>query len=165
MVFKCSSEGCLKTFTRVSNLKRHERNFHSEDKVVEKCFICKQIFNTCSELKEHYESYHLPTKKFIILQSAFKKSILTYRYNFPETCNIFTTAQSTLLNKIKNVILCEAARKNVCKVSLVLVAQMSMLDHAGQTMTIASIPFRSANFLANASMPSNITKNIIIFVI
>ena len=161
MVFKCSSEGCLKTFTRVSNLKRHEKNFHSEDKVVEKCFICKQIFNTCSELKEHYEIVHLPSKKFVIHQSAFKKSLIRYRYTYPESCKNFSLAQSSLLSKIQNVILCEAAQKNVCKVSLVLVAQMSMSDHAGQTITIASIPFRAANFLANASMPNSIRKNII----
>ena len=161
MAYKCSSDGCLKTFTRLSNLKRHEKNFHSEHRVVEKCFICKQIFQTCSELKEHYEVAHLPSKKFEITQSAFKKAVITYRYTYPETCKNFSLAQSSLLSKIQNVILCEAAQKNVCKVSLVLIAQMSMSDHAGQTITIASIPFRAANFLANASMPNSIKKNII----
>ena len=161
MVIICPHEGCMKTFSRTSNLKRHEKNFHSTEQVVEKCFICKQIFQTCSELKTHYETSHLPTKKFEILQSAFKKSIVTYRYTYPETCKNFSAAQSAVLPKIQNVILCEAAQKNVCKVALILVAQMSMTDHAGQTITIASIPFRSANFLANASMPNSIRKNII----
>ena len=161
MVLTCPKEGCSKTFTRLSNLKRHEKNFHSPDQVVEKCFICKEIFQSCVELKSHYETNHLPTKKFEVLQSAFKKTIITYRYTYPETCKNFSAAQSSVLSKIQNVILCEAAQKNVCKVSLIFVAQMSMTDHAGQTITIASIPFRSANFLANASMPNSVRKNII----
>ena len=161
MVLTCPQEGCTKTFTRLSNLKRHEKNFHSPEQIVEKCFLCKQIFKTCSELKHHYETSHLPTKKFEILQSAFKKSIVTYRYTYPETCKNFSAAQSAVLSKIQNVILCEAAQKNVCKVSLIFVAQMSMTDHAGQTITIASIPFRAANFLANASMPNSVRRNII----
>jgi hypothetical protein len=161
MAVKCPVEGCNKTFTRTSNLKRHEKNFHSSDQVVEKCFLCKQIFQSCEELKNHYETNHLPSEKFEVLQSAFKKTIVTYRYTYPETCKNFAIAQSTLLSKIQNVILCEAAQKNVCKVALVLVAQMSMTDHVGQRVTIASIPFRASNFLANASMPGSVKKNII----
>ena len=161
MVVTCPHEDCKKTFSRVSNLKRHEKNFHTPDKVVEKCFLCKKIFQNCSELKNHYEVDHLPSKKFKLLQSAFKKTIITYRYQYPETCKEFSLAQSSLLSKIQNVLLCEAAQKNICKVSLVLVAQMLMLDHVGETVTTASIPFRSTNFLANASSPNSIRKNII----
>ena len=161
MVVTCPHEDCKKTFSRVSNLKRHEKNFHTPDKIVEKCFLCKKIFQNCSELKNHYEVDHLPSKKFKLLQSAFKKTIITYRYQYPETCKEFSLAQSSLLSKIQNVLLCEAAQKNICKVSLVLVSQMLMLDHVGETVTTAAIPFRSTNFLANASSPNSIRKNII----
>jgi hypothetical protein len=118
-------------------------------------------FANCNDLQTHYRKSHVQTKKFVVLQSAFKKSIITYRYTFQDNCNILASAQASIQNKIKNIILCEAAKKNVCKVSLVFIGQMSMLDHAGEKMTIATIPFRAQNFLANASTPTNISKNII----
>jgi hypothetical protein len=161
MVFNCPHPGCGKHFTRNTNLNRHFQNFHINETIVEKCFICQEIFQNCNDLQNHYRRNHLKSKKFVILQSAFRRSILTYRYTFPDNCNILSTAQASIQNKIKNIILCESAKKNVCKISLVFIAQMSMLDHAGEKMTIATIPFRASNFLANASMPSNIRKNII----
>lgn len=161
MVFSCPHPGCGKHFTRNANLNRHFQNFHINETIVEKCFICQEIFQNCNDLQNHYRRNHLKSKKFVILQSAFRRSILTYRYTFPDNCNILSTAQASIQNKIKNIILCESAKKNVCKISLVFIAQMSMLDHAGEKMTIATIPFRASNFLANASTPANIRKNII----
>lgn len=161
MVFICPHPGCNKQFTRNTNLNRHYQNIHTNDTVVEKCFLCDLMFANCNDLQTHYRKCHVRTKRFVVLQSAFKKSIITYRYTFGENCNLLGTAQSSIQNKVKNVILCEAAKKNVCKISLVFVAQMSMLDHAGEKMTIATIPFRAQNFLANASTPTNISKNII----
>ena len=161
MAFICPHQDCGKAFTRNTNLNRHYQNFHCNENIVEKCFICHQIFKNCDDLQKHYKKDHVRSKKFVVLQSAFIKSILTYRYTFPENSITLANAQASIQNKIKNVILCEAAKKNVCKISLVFIAQMTMLDHAGEKMTMATIPFRASNFLANASTPSNISKNII----
>ena len=161
MVFICPHTGCNRQFTRNTNLNRHYQNIHINDTVVEKCFLCDLTFANCNDLQNHYKKTHTRTKKFVVLQSAFKKSIITYRYTFDKNSNILSTAQASIQNKVKNVILNESAKKNVCKVSLVFVAQMSMLDHAGEKMTVATIPFRAQNFLANASTPANIAKNII----
>ena len=161
MVFICPHPGCNRQFTRNTNLNRHYQNIHINDTVVEKCFLCDLTFANCNDLQTHYKKSHIRTKKFVVLQSAFKKSIITYRYTFDENLNILSLAQNSIQNKVKNVILSESAKKNVCKISLVFVAQMSMLDHAGEKMTVATIPFRAQNFLANASTPSNISKNII----
>ena len=161
MVFICPHPGCERKFTRNTNLNRHYQNLHTNETVVEKCFICQQVFNNCNDLQNHYKKDHLRSKKFVILQSAFRKSILTYRYTFPDNFNILANAQASIQNKIKNIILFESGKKNVCKISLVFIAQMSMLDHAGEKMTIATIPFRASNFLSNASTPANISKNII----
>jgi len=161
MVYICPHPGCKKQFTRNTNLNRHYQNIHTNDTIVEKCFLCDLSFANCNDLQTHYRRCHVRTKKFVVLQSAFKKSIITYRYTFGENCNLVGVAQASIQNKIKNVILCEAAKKNVCKISLVFVGQMSMLDHAGEKMTIATIPFRAQNFLANAATPANISKNII----
>jgi hypothetical protein len=136
--------------------------FHiNNENVVEKCFLCGQIFKDCSELQKHYEISHRPSKKFVLLESAFRKSIVTYRYTFVEKEVNFAAAQLSIKNLVKQQILIEAAKKTVCKVSLVFIAQMSIADNVGQKINTASIPFRAPAFLANASMPGNITKNII----
>jgi hypothetical protein len=161
-IFICPNENCVKQFTRQSNLKRHFENFHvNAGNVVEKCFLCGQIFKDCTDLQNHYQRSHRPSRKFFIVESAFRKSVVTYRYNFLENEINFAAAQLGIKNLVKQQILFEAAKKTVCKVSLIFVAQMSMADTAGEKITTASIPFRAPAFLANASMPNNISKNII----
>ena len=160
--FVCPEENCRKSFSRQFNLTRHFNKVHiNSENVVEKCFLCGQIFKNCSELQIHYQIAHKPTKKFILIDSAFKKSIQTFRYNFCDKEINFATAQANIKNLIKKQILIEAAKKTVCKVSLIFIAQMSIVDNEGSKINTASIPFRSPAFLSNASMPGNITKNII----
>jgi hypothetical protein len=161
-IFVCPEANCDKKFSRQYNLNRHFNTFHvNSDNVVEKCFLCGQIFKDCSDLQKHYEIAHKPSKKFVLLESAFKKSIITYRYTFVEREVNFAAAQLSIKNLVKQQILNEAAKKTVCKVSLIFIAQMSITDNIGLKINTASIPFRAPAFLANASMPGNITKNII----
>jgi uncharacterized Zn-finger protein len=110
MAFICPHQDCGKAFTRNTNLNRHYQNFHCNENIVEKCFICHQIFKNCDDLQKHYKKDHVRSKKFVVLQSAFRKSILTYRYTFPENSITLANAQASIQNKIKNVILCEAAK-------------------------------------------------------
>ncbi len=160
--FVCPEVSCRKKFSRQYNLNRHFNTFHvNSENVVEKCFLCGQIFKDCSELQKHYELSHRPTKKFVLLESAFRKSIVTFRYTFVEKEVNFAAAQLSIKNLVKQQILLEAAKKTVCKVSLIFIAQMSITDNIGLKVNTASIPFRAPAFLANASMPGNITKNII----
>ena len=161
-IFVCPEVSCKKKFSRQYNLNRHFNTFHiNSDNVVEKCFLCGQIFKDCSELQKHYEIAHRPSKKFVLLESAFRKSIVTYRYTFVDKEVNFAAAQLSIKNLVKQQILVEAAKKTVCKVSLIFIAQMSITDNVGLKINTASIPFRAPAFLANASMPGNITKNII----
>ena len=161
--FVCPEENCKKKFTRQSNLTRHFNSFHiNSENIVEKCFLCGQIFKNCTELQEHYKISHKPSKKFVLIDSAFRKSIISLRYTFVDNKDVnFAAAQLTIKHLVKQQILIEAAKKTVCKVSLIFVAQMSMVDNVGYKINTASIPFRAPSFLANASMPGNITKNII----
>ena len=160
--FVCTEQNCGKKFTRQFNLKRHINLFHvNSDNVVEKCFLCGQIFKNCDDLQNHYKRTHKPTRKFVLVESAFRKSIITYRYNFLDNEINFAAAQLGIKQLVKNQILLEAAKKTVCKVSLIFVGQMSIVDLAGAKINTSSIPFRAPAFLANASMPGNISKNIV----
>ena len=161
IVLNCPNNGCKAKFTRRYNLNRHFQRYHQGNPPVEKCFLCGQIFNSCHELNKHFQKFHKPTRKFVLIESAFRKAIVNYRYTFPEDTSItFIQAQLNIKNLIQNTIQLEAAKKTICKVSLVFVAQMSMIDLSGETISTQDIPFRSPAFNATASNKANLTKSI-----
>ena len=151
---------CGKKFTRRFTLNRHYQNFHLNNELVEKCSLCGQLFESCEHLQKHYKFSHRPSRKFFLKESAFKKAFATYRYNFMESDINFSSAQLSVREKIKERLIFEAAKKTVCKASLIFICQMSMNDHAGNIMTSASIPFRSPGFIASAMSPRSIKSNI-----
>ena len=161
VVFICPSAGCSSKFTRRCNLNRHFEKYHLGNNPIEKCFICGQIFHTCEDLKKHFKKCHKPTRQFVLTESAFKKSIVTLRYIYPEADLNFTQSQHSIKDLIQKTILLEAAKRTVCKVGLVFVAQMSMIDHSGEKLTTCNIPFRGPTFNATPSNPLSITQNII----
>ena len=156
----CPEKNCGKKFTRRFTLNRHYQHFHLNNELVEKCYLCGQLFESCEDLQKHYQFSHRPSRKFFLKESAFQKAFATYRYNFMESEINFSSAQLGIREKIKERILFEAGQKTVCKASLIFIAQMSMNDHAGNTMTTALIPFRSPGFLATTLSPKTLKKNI-----
>ncbi|CAG9328082.1 unnamed protein product [Blepharisma stoltei] len=52
MIFKCSAEGCPRTYTNKFNLKRHMEAFHSEDKKYQ-CKYCFKLLSSKQNLREH----------------------------------------------------------------------------------------------------------------
>ena len=159
-IFTCPEATCSRKFTRRNNLNRHYQVFHLNNNLVEKCFLCGQIFHNGHDLQKHYRQSHRPSRHFYIRQSAFRKNIIQYRYNFRDNEVNFAASQLSIQNEVKKIILLEAAKKTICKFSLVFTAEMVMLDHAGDEMTKALIPFKAPNYLANATMEKNISKNI-----
>lgn len=155
----CPEKECGKKFTRSFNLNRHYQRFHLHNELVEKCVICGQMFESCEDIQKHYKRSHRTSKTFIIKESAFNRSFVTYRCNFSGSEINFASAQLGIRQKIEERLLLEAAEKKVCKASLIFIAQMSMNDHAGKVMTQASIPFRSAGFLVSSK--NSIRKNIL----
>lgn len=156
---KCPDLNCPLFFQKRFNLNRHYEKFHLNSNLVEKCFLCGQIFESCEKMQEHYLTQHT-LHKFKPVESAFKRAIITYRYTFSENEFNFAQAQNRIRQNIFNTILCEAGQKIVCKVSLVFVGLMQMTDNAGEKVSTAAIPFRAPSFVANASMKKNISKNI-----
>ena len=157
----CPEINCGRNFTRQYNLNRHYQRYHVDAPIVERCFICGLIFNNNADLQTHYQRVHRPTKKFVVVESAFKKAIVTYRYTFQNNVFNFAQAQNGILNNIKQTIILEAAKKTIVKVGLIFLAEMAMLDHAGDTINTAVIPFAAERFLANASMQNSIHKTLL----
>lgn len=157
---KCPDSNCPLFFTKRYNLNRHYEKFHLHSSIVEKCYLCGQIFENCQKLQEHYISHHTFNKKFKVIESAFRKSIITYRYTFRENEFNFPSSQHNIRKNIFKTILCEAAKKTVCKVSLVYIALMQMTDNEGEKVSSAAIPFRAPAFIANALVRKNISRNI-----
>ena len=159
---ECPEVGCSAKFTRNFNLNRHYTKYHLGNAPVEKCFLCGQIFNNCEDLSKHFKRSHKPTRKFVLVESAFKKAILSYRYNFPENAELnFSQSQLGIKDLIQNTIQIEAAKKTICKVSLIFTAQMSMLDISGEKLNTSYIPFRAPAFNATPTNKGSITKNIL----
>ena len=157
---KCPDSNCPLIFQKRYNLNRHYEKFHLHSSIVEKCYLCGQIFEDCHKLQEHYISRHTFNKKFKVIESAFKKSIITYRYTFRGNEFNFPNSQHNIRKNVYKTIMCEAAKKTVCKVSLVYIGLMQMTDNEGEKVSSAAIPFRAPSFIANALVKKNISRNI-----
>ena len=79
MVFICPHPGCNKQFTRNTNLNRHYQNIHTNDTVVEKCFLCDLMFANCNDLQTHYRKCHVRTKRFNFNCNSSIIPVLGYR--------------------------------------------------------------------------------------
>lgn len=153
-------ESCSKSFSRKFNLDRHVHLTHGNQKVVERCSFCSLTFTSCEELLSHIRRDHKPSKTFVVFESAFRKTIVTYKYTFDDNITDLLSAQKLIEGKLRNLILYESSKKNVIKVGLVVFCEMVMYDISGEKITTAVIPFRAKNFLSNAQVPRNINTNI-----
>jgi len=157
----CPAYNCKASFTREFNLNRHYERFHMNNDIAEKCLLCGQIFIDCAELQKHYKVIHKPSKNFILKESAFKKSVVTYRFTFPNNTLDLTQAQQSVLPEILTLVQNEAAKKTLVKVGLIIICQMSMVDHVGEKMTTTMIPFRSTSFLVNGFNTVGLKRSIL----
>ena len=140
MVFICREANCGRRFQRRYDLKKHIHHLHGE-KIVEKCFLCGQLFEDRLTLQEHYSKYHKPSRHFIVKESALKKNVITYRYNYLENEINFERALLGVKRIVRRQIELETAQKLMTKVSLVFVAEMIMTDYQGEKISTASIHF------------------------
>lgn len=158
--FKCPAVNCENSFSRLYNLNRHYERFHQNNDMVEKCLLCGSIFSNCDELQKHYRRIHKPTKKFIMKESAFKKSVASFRFTFSSNSFNFQQAQTSALPAIRDMLITEASKKTLIKVGMIYICEMSMVDHTGEKMTSTLIPFRAPSFLVNAYSKQGIVQNI-----
>jgi hypothetical protein len=128
--------------------------------MAEKCLLCGSIFKSCRELQIHYKRTHRPTKKFVLKESAFKKSVVSYRYTFPKNSLDFRLSQEQAFPTITSLIFNESVQKTLIKVSMIYICEMSMVDHVGDTMTTTLIPFRAPAFLVSGYSKQNLRQNI-----
>jgi len=159
MVFICQEANCGRRFRRRYDLKTHIHHQHGE-RIVEKCFLCGQLFEDRLKLQEHYSKYHKPSRHFVIKESAFNRNVITYRYNYLENEINFEKALLGVKNIVRRQIELETAQKLMTKVSLIFVAEMIMTDHSGEKISEASIPFRSPTFLVSSMRPHVIDNHI-----
>ena len=158
MTFFCKVDGCGRRFKRKFDLRQHIGQRHVGNSTVEKCFLCGQIFYHCDELQDHHATHHKPSRRFVVKESAYKKDFVTFRYHFlPEETN-FDEAQNGLRKKLGDLIANEAAKRIICKISLIFIAEMVMVDHSGDKISRCSIPFRAANFIVNGSYTKAINR-------
>jgi len=158
-MFICQEPNCGRRFRRRFDLKKHIHHLHGNE-IIEKCFLCGQLFEDRLTLQEHYRKYHKPSRHFVVKDSAFNRNVVTYRYNFLETETNFDKAQMGVRNIIRRQIEIETAQKIMTKVSLIFIAEMIMIDHQGEKISKASIPFRAPNFMVSSMRPHVIDSNI-----
>jgi len=157
---KCPAVNCNLSFTRTFNLNRHFERYHNNNDIVEKCLLCGLLFENITLLNRHYRQIHKPSKQFYEKESAFRKNVITFRFNFPDDIVNFELGQRSVSEEIKRTILNEAAKKTLVKSSLVYICEMSMIDHVGDKITTTLIPFRAPSFISNANNRQGINLNI-----
>jgi uncharacterized Zn-finger protein len=82
--FVCPHEGCLKAYSRKSNLNTHIKQIHTEGKQEFKCQECDDIFGYKHTLERHIEQIHRKKESFEI-PPAKKKKPLTIDNLLPNT--------------------------------------------------------------------------------
>jgi len=118
------------------------------------------IFMSHPELQDHFAIIHKPSRRFIKKESAFGKRFVTWRYNFLANENQFDMSQVGIKRLVRNKILAEIAQRIIGRVSLIFIAEMIMVDHQGEKITTAMVPFRAQAFYANAHSRSKLDENI-----
>lgn len=156
-MFTCKE--CLRRFSRRYDLNRHISHFHGAA-IVEKCLLCGQLFKNCQDLQEHYGKYHKPGRRFVLRESAFKRNLVTFRYNFLDNETNFDQALINMKNLMMNQIMLEAAQKLMIKVSLIFFIEMSMTDLNGDKLAKATIPLRAPSFMTSGLNRSLLEKNL-----
>lgn len=159
MVFLCPEANCGRRFQRRFDLKNHIHSLHGE-KIIEKCFLCGQIFDDRSKLKDHYSKYHKPSRHFVVKESALNRNVVTYRYNYLENEINPQRALLGVKNIVRRQIELETAQKMMTKVSLIFICELVMTDYQGEKISTASIPFRCPAFLVSSTRPHAIDKHI-----
>jgi len=158
-MFVCQESNCGRRFRRRFDLKKHIHHLHGEE-IVEKCFLCGQLAENGEALKQHYSKYHKPSRHFIVKESAFNRKVITYRYTFLENETDFIKAQMGIKNIIRRQIQIDTAQKIMTKVSLIFVVEMFMIDHQGEKISQAAIPFRSPTFMASNLRSNDIDSQV-----
>ncbi len=160
MSFKCSL--CKSIFSRKSNFLRHYARKHSTSKHIINCFLCGLLFDDILELDEHYENSHKSSDYFEVKESAFGKTVVVYRYYYSKSKHITLgdSQNKFIKNEIKKVIFHETAKKNIIKYSIILIADMNMLDNKNDIISKATIPFRSKTFTSVPLEKNRIKKSI-----
>ncbi len=158
-MFYCQEPNCGRRFTRRYDLRRHIHNLHG-DTIMEKCFLCGQLTENRQQLETHYRKYHKPSRHFIVKDSAFNRNVITYRYNYLDNERDFVKAQLGIKHLLRKQIQLQTAQKIMTKISLIFVAEMSMIDVRGDRISTCSIPFRAPNFMASSLRPHVIDSHI-----
>lgn len=159
-IFTCPILTCQTKFTRQYNLNRHIERKHLAQNFVEKCLLCGQIFQSCEDLQDHYKNYHKPNSKFYLKDSAFRKTVETYRYNFENDVFNFQFGQKKVYSYITQLLRMEAGKKTLVKTSLIYICEMIMEDHVGEKVTATLIPFRAQSFLTNANSMRTLNQQV-----
>jgi len=131
--------------------------------IAEKCLLCGQVFPSCEKLQKHFISFHKPSRNFVVKESAFRRTVLTYRYTYPTKMTDFNLSQQKVMPDLINLLQGEAGKKTLIKVGLIIICEMSMLDPTGDKMTTTLIPFRANSFIVNGynliALRRNITQS------
>ena len=94
---KCPVVNCNSTFSRQYNLNRHFERFHNNNDLVEKCLLCGQICENIELLSEHFRVFHKTSKHFYKKESAFRKNLVVYRFDFSKDEYNFSLAQKKIV--------------------------------------------------------------------
>lgn len=158
--FKCQE--CNAKFARNFNLNRHIHLTHS-DSPLNRCELCGQEFTNYDNLLLHHKKEHTVAKGFQIRESAFRKSVLKYRYTYPlheDNIKIEHFHNEEIQKKVRKTILHELAKKSSIKFELILIAEMVQLNEENKVFVKIQVPFRSYNIQASVQMIPELKKDV-----
>lgn len=136
-------------------------NKHSGPEIISKCPICAKVFFNTFHLKRHIFECHPPSKELKEKENAFNKKFITYQYTYPDGVDTLEKSQNDeVLKQVLKTLKYEAASKHFMRVSLILIANMVMLNADGEIEAEGNIPFRATSFMTNEKSMHAIRRQI-----
>lgn len=130
---------------------------------INRCELCGEDFEQYSDLINHYGEKHPRSDDFVKRESAFRRSIVKYRYLYPQSednVKIDHFHAPVYQNKVQKTLLSELAHKKSIKFELILISEMVQLDDKGQVFLRIQVPFRSFCLQASVHMRRELPASI-----
>ena len=138
---------CVKAYTTRRSLRQHFRLKHVLAQPVPirevfQCSICRRRFANIALLQTHKQT-HEPETKFVVRNSAFRKTCITYRRVHGSTVNSIALAFLLIRRDVYNLLRFQLLTRNSMKSGLILMVRYLKYDKEGNPTASIDMALRS----------------------
>ena len=138
--YQCNE--CGRIYSRLFNLRRHEREHFKSPIIYHICAVCKLQFSTKLQYDQHMIDKHVNESDFIVRNSSFQGHCVNYRKTLRTDFGIEILLTEKYFNEIVNFLKNQLLKHTYFKFNLTLICayQAAIVD---DTTVTKQVPFRT----------------------